>query len=166
MQGYCRAHAQIDSVIGNDRSPAWSDWPQMPYINMIIKESHRWRPVSPLGVTHAVAEGRLNLIIFFSANEFNNGWKRLSNRRSLANIFPQMTTSMANSFLGVRALFSMSGACIMTVTAGNHQSISSLNGSPISQRWPQAMQRPTVAIILATGRAGASVRASTWRNEI
>ena len=57
MQWYCRAHAEIDSIIGHDRSPAWSDWSKLPYINMIIKESHRWRPVSPLGVPHAVAEG-------------------------------------------------------------------------------------------------------------
>jgi cytochrome P450 len=28
----------------------------MPYINCIIKEAHRWRPVSPLGVSHAVAQ--------------------------------------------------------------------------------------------------------------
>ncbi|KAF3016326.1 hypothetical protein E8E15_004453 [Penicillium rubens] len=51
-----KAHAEIDSIIGHDRSPAWSDWSKLPYINMIIKESHRWRPVSPLGVPHAVAE--------------------------------------------------------------------------------------------------------------
>ena len=28
---------------------------------MIIKESHRWRPVTPLGVPHALAEGQLHL---------------------------------------------------------------------------------------------------------
>ncbi|CAI7602789.1 unnamed protein product [Penicillium viridicatum] len=33
-----------------------SDWPKLPYINMIIKQSHRWRFVSLLGVPHAVAE--------------------------------------------------------------------------------------------------------------
>lgn len=54
-----RVVAEIDSIIGYERSPAWSDRSKLPYINMIIKESHRWRPVSPLGVTHAVAEGLL-----------------------------------------------------------------------------------------------------------
>ncbi|KAF7537126.1 hypothetical protein G7054_g3942 [Neopestalotiopsis clavispora] len=34
----------------------WQDFSKLPYINMMIKESHRWRPVSPLGVSHAVAE--------------------------------------------------------------------------------------------------------------
>ncbi|KAJ5661167.1 m-hydroxybenzyl alcohol hydroxylase [Penicillium longicatenatum] len=51
-----RAHAEIDRVVGSERSPAWSDFANMPYINCIIKEAHRWRPVSPLGVSHAVAQ--------------------------------------------------------------------------------------------------------------
>ncbi|KAB8078110.1 cytochrome P450 [Aspergillus leporis] len=51
-----RAQAEIDTVIGAERSPGWSDFSSLPYINMIIKESHRWRPVSPLGVSHAVAK--------------------------------------------------------------------------------------------------------------
>jgi len=51
-----KAHAEIDKVVGHDRSPAWSDFAQLPYINCIIKESHRWRPVNPLGVPHAVSQ--------------------------------------------------------------------------------------------------------------
>nr|UPH69770.1 putative cytochrome p450 protein [Neofusicoccum parvum] len=51
-----RAQAEIDSVVGFDRSPRWSDFSKLPYINMIIKEAHRWRPVLPLGVVHAVAQ--------------------------------------------------------------------------------------------------------------
>ncbi|KAF2135651.1 uncharacterized protein K452DRAFT_281196 [Aplosporella prunicola CBS 121167] len=51
-----RAQAEIDAAIGEDRSPTWADFAKLPYINMMIKESHRWRPVSPLGVSHAVAE--------------------------------------------------------------------------------------------------------------
>ncbi|KAJ5667194.1 m-hydroxybenzyl alcohol hydroxylase [Penicillium longicatenatum] len=46
-----RAHAEIDRVVGSERSPAWSDFANMPYINCIIKEAHRWRPVSPLDAT-------------------------------------------------------------------------------------------------------------------
>ncbi|KAL8785210.1 MAG: hypothetical protein Q9195_008743 [Heterodermia aff. obscurata] len=51
-----RAQAEIDAVMGEERSPQWSDFEKLPYINMIIKESHRWRPVSPLGVPHALGE--------------------------------------------------------------------------------------------------------------
>ena len=53
----CRAQAEIDAVIGYDRSPQWSDFPKLPYINMMIKEAHRWRPVLPLGVVHGLSEG-------------------------------------------------------------------------------------------------------------
>ncbi|KAK8877624.1 cytochrome P450 oxidoreductase [Apiospora arundinis] len=51
-----KAQQQIDEVVGEDRSPTWDDFSQLPYINMMIKESHRWRPVSPLGVSHALAQ--------------------------------------------------------------------------------------------------------------
>ncbi|KAF6798852.1 cytochrome P450 2D18 [Colletotrichum sojae] len=51
-----RAHEEIDAVVGEDRSPTWEDFPRLPYINMIIKESHRWRPVTPLGISHAAAK--------------------------------------------------------------------------------------------------------------
>ncbi|OXV07953.1 hypothetical protein Egran_04277 [Elaphomyces granulatus] len=45
-----RAQALIDTVCGEDRSPVWSDYSQLPYISMIVKESIRWRPVGPVGV--------------------------------------------------------------------------------------------------------------------
>ncbi|KAF2501077.1 cytochrome P450 [Lophium mytilinum] len=51
-----KAQAEIDSVVGPDRSPQWADFSKLPYINMIIKEAHRWRPVLPLGVVHGLAE--------------------------------------------------------------------------------------------------------------
>ncbi|KAI1824706.1 cytochrome P450 oxidoreductase [Xylaria intraflava] len=51
-----RAQEEIDAAVDGSRSPTWEDFPKLPYINMMIKESHRWRPVSPLGVSHAVAE--------------------------------------------------------------------------------------------------------------
>lgn len=54
-----RAQAEIDSVVGSDRSPRWSDFSRLPYINMMIKEAHRWKPILPLGVSHAVAQGEL-----------------------------------------------------------------------------------------------------------
>ncbi|KAF2205971.1 m-hydroxybenzyl alcohol hydroxylase [Delitschia confertaspora ATCC 74209] len=51
-----KAHAEIDAVIGTDRSPQWSDFSKLPYINMIVKEAHRWRPVLPLGVVHGLPQ--------------------------------------------------------------------------------------------------------------
>lgn len=56
-----KAHEEIDAVIGEDRSPTWSDYDKLPYVRMIIKEVMRWRPASPIGFPHRLAEGKLIL---------------------------------------------------------------------------------------------------------
>ncbi|KAH9003795.1 cytochrome P450 [Lactarius hatsudake] len=48
-----RAQAEIDQVIGRSRLPAFSDRPNLPYVDAICKELLRWRLVLPLGVAHA-----------------------------------------------------------------------------------------------------------------
>jgi cytochrome P450 len=40
-----KARAEIDALCGTERSPAWSDFPNLPYINCVLKETMRWRPV-------------------------------------------------------------------------------------------------------------------------
>lgn len=40
-----KAQAEIDKVCGITRSPQWSDFAELPYINMIVKEGLRWRPM-------------------------------------------------------------------------------------------------------------------------
>lgn len=40
-----RAREEIDAVCSADRAPTWGDFAQMPYINCIVKEGMRWRPV-------------------------------------------------------------------------------------------------------------------------
>lgn len=52
-----KAHAEIDAVVGYERSPVWEDLERLPYINMIVKEGHRWRPILPLCFPHALGEG-------------------------------------------------------------------------------------------------------------
>lgn len=52
-----KAQAEIDSVVGEDRTPTWDDYEKLPYIAAMVKESHRWRPVAPLAVPHALSEG-------------------------------------------------------------------------------------------------------------
>jgi cytochrome P450 len=47
---------EIDRVVGRDRLPTFEDTAQMPYLLAFIKEVHRWRPVLPGGVPHAVTE--------------------------------------------------------------------------------------------------------------
>lgn len=53
-----KAHTEIDLTIGEDRTPRWSDFKDLPYINQIIKECMRWRPVAPLAFPHALAQGQ------------------------------------------------------------------------------------------------------------
>ncbi|KAJ3556657.1 hypothetical protein NM688_g1904 [Phlebia brevispora] len=45
-----RAQAQIDAVVGRERLPAFSDRRHLTYVEAIVREVHRWRPVGPLGV--------------------------------------------------------------------------------------------------------------------
>lgn len=40
-----RARQEIDAVCPPDKPPKWSDFKDLPYINQIVKEGMRWRPV-------------------------------------------------------------------------------------------------------------------------
>jgi len=51
-----RAQAELDSVVGRARLPAFADAPRLPYVRAIIREVLRWRPPLPLGLPHATAE--------------------------------------------------------------------------------------------------------------
>ena len=53
-----KAQAEIDQIVGQSRSPLWSDYAKLPYIAMVVKETMRWRPVVPLGFPHASSEGK------------------------------------------------------------------------------------------------------------
>ena len=44
-----RAQAEIDDVVGHLRLPKFSDRVRLPYIEAIVKEVVRWRPIDPLG---------------------------------------------------------------------------------------------------------------------
>ena len=43
-----RAQVEIDSVIGTDRLPEFDDRASLPYVEAIIRETMRWRPVTPI----------------------------------------------------------------------------------------------------------------------
>ncbi|KAI1083643.1 cytochrome P450 2D18 [Whalleya microplaca] len=47
-------HVHIDSVIDEGRMPSWADYEHLPYIAMVVKELHRWRPPAPAGFPHVV----------------------------------------------------------------------------------------------------------------
>ncbi|GKT50626.1 cytochrome P450 monooxygenase yanC [Colletotrichum spaethianum] len=47
-----RAQVELDRVCGSERVPKWSDFKDLPYINCIVKEGLRIRPVAPTGMPH------------------------------------------------------------------------------------------------------------------
>lgn len=47
-----RAQEEIDRIIGTDRLPKFKDRENLPYIEGIIKEIHRWHTVTPMGLPH------------------------------------------------------------------------------------------------------------------
>ncbi|KAF7353983.1 Cytochrome P450 [Mycena venus] len=51
-----RAHAELLKVVGSTRLPRFSDRADLPYIWAIIKEVHRWNPVTPLALPHRLMQ--------------------------------------------------------------------------------------------------------------
>jgi cytochrome P450 len=44
-----RTQAEIDSVVGRDRLPTFEDRASLPYVDAVVREVLRWRPIGPLG---------------------------------------------------------------------------------------------------------------------
>lgn len=82
-----KAQAEIDAVVGPDRSPTWDDYKNLPYIAATVKEAMRWRPVTPLAFPHCVDEddwvdGMLipkGTIVFINAWGLHHDKKRFKN---------------------------------------------------------------------------------------
>ena len=47
------AQEELDRVIGSGRLPVSADKERLPYIEAVVKETHRWHPVTPMGLAHA-----------------------------------------------------------------------------------------------------------------
>jgi cytochrome P450 len=47
---------ELDRVVGADRLPTWDDEQNLPYLRALIKEVHRWAPITSLSVPHATSE--------------------------------------------------------------------------------------------------------------
>jgi len=71
------AQAELDTVVGLDRTPTFTDEPNLPYLRALVKEVLRWRPVAVLGGTpHSSTE-----------NDVYQGWR-----------IPSGTTILGNSW--------------------------------------------------------------------
>ncbi|CDO78259.1 hypothetical protein BN946_scf184491.g4 [Trametes cinnabarina] len=51
-----KAQEELDHVVGRDRLPTFDDRARLSYTSKIMKESLRWKAVSPLGVPHATLD--------------------------------------------------------------------------------------------------------------
>jgi cytochrome P450 len=51
-----RAQAELDAVVGRDRLPTFADYPHLPYVRAMVKETLRWKTVAPLALPHCVTE--------------------------------------------------------------------------------------------------------------
>jgi cytochrome P450 len=51
-----KAQKELDRVIGSGRLPITSDKIQLPYIEAVVKETHRWHPVAPMALPHCCTE--------------------------------------------------------------------------------------------------------------
>lgn len=51
-----KAQSELDSVLGSDHYPSFADLTSLPYIDAVIKEVLRWRPVVAGGIPHAVIQ--------------------------------------------------------------------------------------------------------------
>lgn len=50
------AQAELDAVIGSEHLPTLEDLDSLPYIDAMVKETLRWRPVTPSAVPHLNTE--------------------------------------------------------------------------------------------------------------
>ena len=47
-----KAQEELDRVVGTSRLPVSADRDRLPYIMAMMKETHRWHPVTPMGLPH------------------------------------------------------------------------------------------------------------------
>jgi cytochrome P450 len=51
-----KAHTELNKVVGLDRLPSFEDMKNLPYVNALVTECLRWRPLTPLGFARVVSE--------------------------------------------------------------------------------------------------------------
>ena len=51
-----QAQDELDAVVGRSRPPTFADAPNLPFMQAVVKESLRWRPVGPFALPHRTTE--------------------------------------------------------------------------------------------------------------
>ncbi|PPQ80126.1 LOW QUALITY PROTEIN: hypothetical protein CVT25_001425 [Psilocybe cyanescens] len=84
-----KAQAELDSVLGGNRLPDFSDRESLPYINALLKESVRWYQVTPLAIGHMCSEDDEYDGYFIPRGTvvMGNGWSILHDPEVFSNPF-------------------------------------------------------------------------------
>ncbi|KAF8897012.1 cytochrome P450 [Mucidula mucida] len=82
-----KVQTDIDSIVGHDRLPDFGDRKTLPYLQAVLKEVLRWRPVGPLAVPHRVTKDDeyRGYHIPQGATIFGNAWAILHNKAVYGN---------------------------------------------------------------------------------
>ncbi|KAG1878296.1 cytochrome P450 [Suillus subluteus] len=59
-----KAQAEIDRVVGKDRLPNFDDRPALPYLEAVLRETLRWHPVVPFGLSTTQIISKYPLTMF------------------------------------------------------------------------------------------------------
>lgn len=86
-----KARAEIDRVVGTDRLPALSDRPKLRYIDYIVEETTRWRPLSPIGIPHKSLQDDI-----YNGHLIPKGLASFSTRHSLEELGSLLTSCLSN----------------------------------------------------------------------
>ncbi|KAF9038255.1 cytochrome P450 [Rhodocollybia butyracea] len=71
-----KGHAAVDAFVGSDRLPDFKDEGKIPYVEALIREGLRWRPVFPLAIPHCTAQEDVYRGYYIPANTLvlGNSW--------------------------------------------------------------------------------------------
>ena len=84
-----KAQAEVDEVVGKHRLPTWDDISKLPYTRLVLQETYRMNPLSPLGIPHAsVADDVYNgMFIPKGTIVYQNVWAMMHDERVYAEPF-------------------------------------------------------------------------------
>ncbi|KAJ7642934.1 cytochrome P450 [Mycena rosella] len=93
-----RAQEELDRIVGRDRLPSLEDRPNLPYLEAIVQEIHRWNPVAPVALPHRVQQDDVyrGLHIPGGAIVMANSWAILHDEA----LYPSPDKFMPERFLG------------------------------------------------------------------
>ncbi|KAF8581749.1 cytochrome P450 [Ramaria rubella] len=121
-----KAQAELDSIVGMDRLPEFSDWESLPYTNALCREVMRWNPVAPLGVPHRVTQDDVYGDYFIPGGSIviGNSWAILQDERTYG---PEPETFRPERFLDANTKFPLAAFGYgRRVCPGRHLAMNSL----------------------------------------